>query len=372
VVPYGTTLYTHGPDHTAAGTTAAFGYVPLLPPHCVQAGDAYYAHLIYARPYDKSDRYSSQVGSIRDAIARANGLVRMDAAELGRSLNLRILCEPNGNVLVSNVVLPTHSSQDSFYTIVSDLRARGYTDYRVKYWVVYDDSVGAGIAGQGSMYLDDRLILDNWNNGAPGSEPRFAIAYGTTSYSVLLHEAGHTMGAVQLSAPRSSGAGHCNDGQDIMCYADGGSKSRYNSGVCSDRVYFDCNHDDYFHPNPPTGSYLSKFWNLGSTLNRFIESTPTCDWIRIRHLDAGLLGVSVNGVSTWSERGIPSACHGQRFTLHGEYAADFDVCWYTSAGVSLGCSTRGGDEHGVVPQGAYEARITAFTALVSKYTLILG
>ncbi|HET6405216.1 MAG TPA: hypothetical protein VFH78_11250, partial [Candidatus Thermoplasmatota archaeon] len=94
---------------------------------------------------------------------------------------------------------------------------------------------------------------------------------------VILHEMTHGMGGVQMSAPHSSGGWHCNDGWDIMCYADGGSTSQYGT-TCQSVGFtwsgasqpYDCGNDDYFHPSPAPGSYLDTHWNVGADYNRFL------------------------------------------------------------------------------------------------------
>lgn len=97
-----------------------------------------------------------------------------------------------------------------------------------------------------------------------------------------VHEASHTMGAVQLSAPHSSGAGHCHDGMDVMCYADNGGQARFDPNVCprlavtwvGPEMPYDCGADDYFHPAPAAESHLATHWNVGSPLNRWIDWHP--------------------------------------------------------------------------------------------------
>ena len=49
---------------------------------------------------------------------------------------------------------------------------------------------------------------------------------------VALHEVSHTLGRVQMSSPNSSGAGHCNDQYDLMCYEDGGPGSLFVDPNC--------------------------------------------------------------------------------------------------------------------------------------------
>jgi hypothetical protein len=82
----------------------------------------------------------------------------------------------------------------------------------------------------------------------------------------LLHEVSHTLGAVQSQAPHGTGRGHCTDGADIMCYADGGPRDRQLRRCGALRgpfsAQYDCNGDDYFNPQPAVGSYLASHWNL--------------------------------------------------------------------------------------------------------------
>jgi hypothetical protein len=92
----------------------------------------------------------------------------------------------------------------------------------------------------------------------------------------MLHEISHTLGAVNYSAPHTSAAadgtprGHCTDGYDVMCYADGPNpKVPYTTTACpqiagaSGMVQtYDCGGDDYFNPSPAAGNYLATHWNL--------------------------------------------------------------------------------------------------------------
>lgn len=56
------------------------------------------------------------------------------------------------------------------------------------------------------------------------SVPQHSIVGCLGSDSTFLHELGHNIGAVQPSAPHSTGDGwHCTDLYEVMCYNDGGS-----------------------------------------------------------------------------------------------------------------------------------------------------
>jgi hypothetical protein len=100
----------------------------------------------------------------------------------------------------------------------------------------------------------------------------------------MLHEMSHNMGAVQESAPHSSGYGHCWDGYDVMCYYPDGPDPRHVmtyecptiAGVMNQG--YDCGSDDYFNVAPAAGSYLATHWNLYD--NAFLggcgELAPAC------------------------------------------------------------------------------------------------
>ncbi len=73
------------------------------------------------------------------------------------------------------------------------------------------------------------------------------------------HEVMHTLGAVNSDSPYHTRYGHCTDGYDLMCYADG-SPQTYTTSRCPDRGaqhLFDCRNDDYFAAKPAPGSYLA-------------------------------------------------------------------------------------------------------------------
>jgi hypothetical protein len=86
--------------------------------------------------------------------------------------------------------------------------------------------------------------------------------------TVMLHEITHNLGGVQQSAPHKTAGWHCWDGQDVMCYDDNSSGSQlYTTAACPVQdgaipQTYDCGHDDYFNPDPATGSYLATHWNV--------------------------------------------------------------------------------------------------------------
>jgi hypothetical protein len=130
-----------------------------------------------------------------------------------------------------------------------------------------------GVWGIAQVSPDDRMGNSNESNSGgltgmmltpPGTNPD-PVDWQPT---VMLHEITHNLGGVQQSAPHSTPFSHCWDGRDVMCYADGSTGSQpYTTSVC-DFVggaipqTYDCDHDDYFSPDPAPGSYLATHWNV--------------------------------------------------------------------------------------------------------------
>lgn len=271
----GTGLLVHGNDALSTADEPATAAAP-RPPVCAPAG-THRMIVVYARPIDASNRFEDRLGAIRNLVADANGLLHQEARTRGATADYRVACTSSGAVEVRHEVLPTPGTGDSFNTVVGDLRAKGYTSITDKVWVWYEGSVGAGIAGTGHVYWDESRSVNNKNNAGTGTTSTFAITWGAAAgYSVRtwMHENAHNLGAVQMNAPDSSGYAHCTDGQDVMCYADGGN---YNPEVCTDRMHFDCGKDTYFNPDPVGGSYLATQWNLAWRMNRFIELSPLAE-----------------------------------------------------------------------------------------------
>jgi hypothetical protein len=130
--------------------------------------------------------------------------------------------------------------------------------------------------GLGMRWADDRAGSGNLSNGGdewaalwiPDGEPVPGTAADGFWPEGMLHEMSHNMGAVQESAPHSSGYGHCWDGFDVMCYYPDGPSPRHVMtydcpaipGVMNQG--YDCGNDDYFNVAPAAGNYLATHWNL--------------------------------------------------------------------------------------------------------------
>jgi hypothetical protein len=232
---------------------------------------------------------------------------------------MRVACGADGLPIVERIVLPRtastyrDSSDGGFVGIESDLADLGflpdYDDFSERHvpsvrrvLAYYDADYTSGVAGQGVMFRRSAMLTQgaaandplisrtsrNINNNPPSAT--FAVQYGTSYggvpdpplFTSLLHELAHTMGAVQDEPGTSSDAGHCIDGLDLMCYADGGPGGTYSAAPCADPTpatvdaadeLFDCNGDTYFHPAPPAGHPLADplTWHLGLVANEVLS-----------------------------------------------------------------------------------------------------
>ena len=176
-----------------------------------------------------------------------------------------------------------------FGAIVNEVAAAVGTQQGARNFAVFADGVfqpGDRGIGQGQAPQDDSPDPGNAANfgtffGSGGSN--YAAVFGSTtaggffgqyaeSYpgQFILHEISHTLGAVQLSASHSTGAYHCFDEWDVMCYADGGPHSALifpcGTPFSANNEAYDCNEDDYFHPAPDPKSYLATHWNIQNSV----------------------------------------------------------------------------------------------------------
>lgn len=334
----GEVLMSHGPDLVDAtpGEAAAdggFGTTDSI--ICAAPSASRHVVLAYLLPSDfasgkpdvHGDRSADVVPQLRQALLDAATTVDRRAGELapGSRRRMRVACGADGLPIVERIVLPRTATtyrearSGGFAGLESDLSKLGvlpdYDDYHDRRLIsvrrvlaYYDADYDMGVAGQGVMFRrtsmlaqgsrhSDPLIsrtVRNINNNPPSAS--FAVQYGTSyggvpdppTYTSLLHELAHTMGAVQDEPATSSDAGHCTDGLDVMCYDDGGSGGTYTATACADATpatfeaadeQFDCNGDTYFHPAPAAGTPLAQTntWHLGLTANELLsdQGTPT-------------------------------------------------------------------------------------------------
>jgi len=288
----GASVTTHGPDSRAEvadhGTSIGPGD-PERPPACASTENQ---HVLYGAPADGSSRYPDAVPEIRAIMRRINAVLNEESVESGGPpTDYRVLCEATGEIKVDTFTGPA-AGADSFREIVSAAQAAGFNRAATKYTIFYETPAD-GYCGVGSLYEDDRLSADNDNN--------VSRSYGVThdgcwNGDTPIHENGHNMGAVQPSAPKSTGSGaHCFQEHDVMCYSpDGGDRNQEGTVLdCSDRKHFDCGNDDYFDTAPEAGEYLASHWNLGSPLNRFLAfGAPSANAPPVADFDFACTGLA--------------------------------------------------------------------------------
>jgi hypothetical protein len=219
---------------------------------------------IYARASDRPDRFSSVVSLIQQYAADADYQVDVSAGQSGQGRRVRYVTTSCSLSVESVTLSPT--GDDSFSATRSELEAKGFDRADRKYLVWVDASVG--ICGLGELFLDDSPTAGNANNSGPMYARVDAPCWGYAE----AHELLHTLGAVQGSAPHSTGAGHCVDENDTMCYSDTSGASMSDSCPSLPSWQVDCELDDYFNASPSPTSYLGTHWNVASS--GFLEGAP--------------------------------------------------------------------------------------------------
>lgn len=215
--------------------------------------------VLYVRASNVASRYSAYLASFRQWAAEADMIYYNSAQETGGSRRIRFVHDAGCNLTIPEVVLSA-TGDDNYDNTVRELKAQGYNRSDRKYMIFMDANV---YCGRTNFWIDDQSGPANENNSGPSYGRSDA---GCWAGKTVAHEHMHTLGGVQLSAPHTSGDGHCVDAYDVMCQPGGpGYPLQY---LCPDPAQsfrFDCNHDDYYSTNPPAGSYLATHWNTANS-----------------------------------------------------------------------------------------------------------
>ncbi len=244
--------------------------------------------VVYAYASDQPNRFAdyrdliqSDVATIAQWVAGSSGGLRTLRFDTGTN------CGPD-YVDIVVVRLPrtraTYTgSDDRASWVVDDINNTPLFMSGTYNFLVYADGLYAddGVVGTGQLPYDDSPGLGNdsniggltamvWGDGSAG--------FGDDRITTALHEVGHTLGAVQDSAPSSTLAGHCYEVFDVMCYPDGGPRGSgawmVNACPYAALLPFECGVDDYFNPAPLSGSYLTTHWNLFNSV--FMCQVSSC------------------------------------------------------------------------------------------------
>lgn len=201
------------------------------------------------------DEIQATVGVIIDHIAKAPGSRKSIRFDLGTACGAR-------TVDILTLRLPKAASYyDSTCTTEvqeparSHLKAAGPRNAIIFFATSACETTATGWA---------EMPYDDSPGPANGANRGGFVAVTTLSAAhTALHEIGHTLGAVQESAPHHDTTNHCWDNDDVMCYpyTQLAPQSPLRPCIGGDPFPFDCGQDDYFSPAPAPGSYLATHWN---------------------------------------------------------------------------------------------------------------
>lgn len=228
--------------------------VPIRPIDCGTSGPRIEA--LYVRNQWQPDRIAAARPTIKRAILGADAVLLNTAKSEGHTARLKIFSYPTCGIVVHEVV--TDQSLRTFEEDRAVAQGYGYGGTTSRIWVLFVDN--DYVCGEANVISDSNPDpAKNLNNI---NEHYSVLGHDCWQPYLLAHELGHNMGAVQLDAPHSTGAFHCTDNYDVMCYPDGGPKSQPQLYLCpTEPVYYDCGRDDYFSYNPKS-DYLKTHWNL--------------------------------------------------------------------------------------------------------------
>jgi hypothetical protein len=232
--------------------------------------------VIYAVPQDQTNNYASSLASVHTAVDDADAFLDQSTPSIGGQ-HYRWLCENGTDVTVRNVTLIPVGADNQFtygdmvFSLQNQVaQGLGTTDFLSsdRIYLVFVDQISAFYAfgGQGDIRNDDTPSpTTNLNQ----TGPHYSLINGFSGF-IAEHEMGHNIGAVQLSAPHTSGAWHCFEENDVMCYSDGGPYFTGGGGLVFNcptlpGTQFDCGQDDYYNGQAAAGTYLGTHWDTSDS-----------------------------------------------------------------------------------------------------------
>ena len=171
---------------------------------------------VYAVASDRPDRFADIAPLIATWAGQMDTVVNHSAAETGGERHIRFATSSDCVLDVAHVVL-SPTGDDTLSNTITELRAAGLNRSDRKYVIWADATVYCGIA---QVAGGDTAGLTNGANKGPHYARVDSGCWGRTDHLSEVHELMHTLGAVQLSAPHSTGGYHCTDESDLMCYRD--------------------------------------------------------------------------------------------------------------------------------------------------------
>lgn len=245
-------------------------------------------HGIYAYPADALSRFRALAGLLQADAFQASALLEL---AYGRGIRLDMGTSCGAQYLdISSVRLPLTTAQlqgvsgspELLSTAVEQgVQAAGFdllgendnsavAAARTKNYMLWlDGPAPAGFCGLAPVFRDERREPGrNWNDFGGKLAIVFRKGDGFCASNALRHEVGHTLGALQPSAPSAFDGAHCNDAyEDTMCYsiAPPVGNGEFNA------LYFDYGNNDYWDPKDAA---LPR-WTVN--LSRFICPDVSCN-----------------------------------------------------------------------------------------------
>jgi hypothetical protein len=268
--------------------------------NAAQLSDEPFYKVVYAYAADQPDRFDTWKNQLQANVSLIGQFMsQQDGATKAPRFDMGTSCGPQ-YLDIQTVALPLNkaSYDDNFTAIKTDVTARlGAASAKRNVLILADmltTHASNSLYGLGEHYnsgtSDIPGATNPHNNGNLYSALFPPVGYSPPTVSGqqfypgfwpegMLHEVSHTLGAVNYSAPHTSAGaegprGHCTDGYDVMCYADGPSPTvPYTTTTCPQIAgsaglvqTYDCGGDDYFNPSPASGSYLDTHWNLYNSI----------------------------------------------------------------------------------------------------------
>ena len=237
--------------------------------------------IVYARRSNHADNYSTVAPQLKARAAEINWTFERSAQKTGGHRQVRWVTDSSCSPTVLKVTLA--STVTTFDQLLAALKASSgpnLTDVSRKYLVAWDDGDATDhYCGLSETMPDSKAGPTNANETQPLGAMFATAETGCWTGPLLTHELMHSLGAVQKDAPHATALGHCTDGSDLLCYADAAGVVVSKTCPTTQQYLLDCNDDDYFNTNPPTGNYLKTHWN--PAMSGWLEFTapPSPDYL---------------------------------------------------------------------------------------------
>ncbi|MCU1368888.1 MAG: hypothetical protein JWO77_82 [Ilumatobacteraceae bacterium] len=220
--------------------------------------------LVYARRRAATDRYAATAVKMRSWAPAVDQIFQQSAAKTGGDRQVRWAATSACTPTVLDIVVGNDVT--TFAQLLTALKGQNLTAKDRKYLVAWDDADTVdSFCGLGQVMPDDKAGPTNNNETQPLGGMIAAVEPACWTGPLAAHELIHTLGAVQTSAPHATAFGHCTDGSDLLCYADGSGEVITKVCPTSQATLFDCNNDDYYAATPVAGSYLATHWNTATS-----------------------------------------------------------------------------------------------------------